>query len=228
MKPFFPYFGSKFRLAKRYPEPRGVVAEPFAGSACYSTYWGVEKAVFVDTDPNVARVWNFLLGATPDDVMALPDVYDEGDSPLNYDLPEGAAELIGFWLIKSTKPATRRGTYAASDKWRSQFWRPEIRERIAGQVERIKSWTFLHGDYRLATGRGDTYFIDPPYKKAGVHYAHRFTDYEGLSEWSRSLSGGVIVCEGVGGDWLDFESLGNVKSFTGSAEEKVWTRGFSE
>ena len=37
LKPFFSYFGGKWRTAKHYPGPsRDLIIEPFAGSAGYS------------------------------------------------------------------------------------------------------------------------------------------------------------------------------------------------
>lgn len=228
MRPFFPYFGSKYRLAAKYPEPSGAVIEPFAGSACYSTYWGVEVAHLNDLDPAVASVWRYLIQATPDEIYALPDVAEEGDSPRNYALHPGASNLIGFWLTKGVQPATKRGAYAASGKWRHLFWRPQIKERIASQVDRIRMWTISQQDYRLSAplaSESTTTFIDPPYVKAGHHYKVGFSDYRGLADWAIALPGRVIVCEGENADWLPFESLGQIKSFaTGRAEEKVWLR----
>lgn len=223
MKPFFPFYGSKYRLAKKYPAPDGIVIEPFAGSACYSTYWGVDRAILNDADRNITSVWEWLIGATPDDVWALPDLPHEGDSVEG--LPEGAANLIGFWLTKGSVPVKRRGSYAASEKWRHLFWRPAIKERIASQVDRIRNWEVLHGDFQGVPVVSDaTYFIDPPYQEAGVHYRVGFSDFPRLSEWSRSLPGRVIVCEGAGADWLPFNDLGDFKGMTNKkAPEKVWT-----
>lgn len=37
LKPFFTYFGGKYRIAPRYPKPQyNTIIEPFAGSAGYS------------------------------------------------------------------------------------------------------------------------------------------------------------------------------------------------
>lgn len=224
MKPFFPFFGSKYRLAKRYPAPQGEVVEPFAGSACYSTYWGVEKAVLIDADENIASVWDYLIRSTPDEIMGLPLLHQEGEGVAG--LEAGAANLIGFWLTKGSVPVKKRGSYAASDQWRHLFWRESIRERIASQVDQIKGWTIRHGDYSEAPAlEGATYFIDPPYQKAGKHYRVKFTAFSELSEWSQTLPGRVIVCEGEGADWLPFTSMGDFKTFaTGSAPEKVWIK----
>lgn len=228
MKPFFPYFGSKYRLAKRYGAPADICIEPFAGSACYSTWHEFEVAHLFDLDENISKVWGFLLSATQDDVARLPDLPNEGDSPFGIGLPEGAAELIGFWLNKGVAPAKKRGAYAASEKWRGQFWRPQVRDRIAEQLPKIANWTFHKRDFSesadIASSETVT-FIDPPYIQQGHHYKHKFFDYSGLAQWSADLPGSVIVCEGAGAEWMPFRSLGDVKSFTsGVSEEKVWAK----
>lgn len=71
----FSYFGSKHRLARRYPEPDyDTIVEPFAGSAGYSFYgtrW--RKRVYLyDVDENVVEVWRYLIEASADDIMSLP------------------------------------------------------------------------------------------------------------------------------------------------------------
>lgn len=221
MRPFFPYYGSKYRLAGRYPAPSGDVIEPFAGSACYSIWHGVERATLIDADPQIAAAWRYLLSATPEEIMALPDLPNEGDSV--DDLDVGAQALVGFWLTKGAAPVRRRGAYAARPQWAHLFWRPQIKDRIASQLSRIQGWTFMEGDFAIAPNLADaTYFIDPPYQSAGRHYRVGFDDFERLAEWSRSLSGRVIVCEGVGADWLPFAPLGDFKTFRGSSPEVVW------
>lgn len=224
MRPFFPYFGSKYRAAKHYPEPEGVVVEPFAGSACYSTWHGVEESVLVDLDHKITSVWEYLISASEQDIFDLPDLSREGDSTES--LPEGAANLIGFWLTKGSQPVKRRGAYAASEKWRHLFWRPEIKERIASQLHRIRGWRVIHGDYAESPSLGGTYFVDPPYLVAGKGYKFSDIDYSRLGSWCRELGGRVIVCEGEDADWLPFKNLGEFKTMTtGKKIEKIWTNG---
>lgn len=225
MKPFFPYFGSKYRLAKHYPAPSGaVVVEPFAGSACYSTYHNAEEVVLIDADARVAEVWSYLLSATSSDILDLPDVANEGDEVYDHDIPLGAKHLIGFWLTKGATPVARRGAYAASDKWRHLFWRPDIKRRIASQLTMIQGWTSSCGDFEDAPRRDDAlYFIDPPYQQAGKFYKVRFDEYERLGDWAMNLPGRVIVCEGADADWMPFRPMGDFKTFaTGSSPEVVW------
>jgi site-specific DNA-adenine methylase len=47
LHPFFSYFGSKYRLAKRYPKPQcDEIIEPFAGSAGYALLYP-QKQVYL-------------------------------------------------------------------------------------------------------------------------------------------------------------------------------------
>ena len=73
MKPFFSYYGSKYRLASRLGRPKyGHVIEPFAGSACFSTYWEPPKVTLVDLDPVVTGLWKYLKRASRQDIERLP------------------------------------------------------------------------------------------------------------------------------------------------------------
>lgn len=226
MKPFFPFYGSKYRLAKHYQAPgEETVIEPFAGSACYSVYHGVKNAILVDKDPNIVSTWQYLTQASPQEILDLPTLEKEGDCVSELDLPEGAKNLIGFWLTKGSRPATKRGAYAASDKWRHLFWREDVKVRIASQLERISGWSVIQGGFEQSPILpNSTYFVDPPYQEAGKHYKVQFSDYEKLSEWVTHLPGRVIVCEGAGATWLPFSHLGEFKTFTsGSSPEVIWT-----
>ncbi len=223
MRPFFPYYGSKYRMARQYLEPTGTIIEPFAGSACYSVWHEPERAVLVDADPNIAAAWRYLLSATPDDVMALPDLPNEGDDVEGLDV--GAQALIGFWLTKGSTPVRRRGAYGARPEWVHLFWRPQIKERIASQLDKIRNWEFIEGDFsRSPRDESATYFIDPPYRSAGRHYRVRFQEFDRLGAWAQALPGRVIVCEGADADWLPFTPLGNFKTFLGASREVVWQR----
>lgn len=224
MRPFFPFYGSKYRLARHYPAPSGVVVEPFAGSACYATWTGAERAILVDADPNIAAVWHYLLSASAEDIESLPEIHGEGESVDDHDLSDGAKALIGFWLTKGAQPVRRRGAYAANDKWRHLFWRPQIKERISSQLDRIAQWQFIQGDFTRSPRIEDaTYFIDPPYQQAGKYYRVKFDRFDELADWSRDLPGRAIVCEGEGATWLPFSPMGDFKTFaTGSSPEVVW------
>ncbi|WP_066043971.1 DNA adenine methylase [Bathymodiolus septemdierum thioautotrophic gill symbiont] len=76
MKPFFSYYGSKYRLCQKgfYPAPKNgnVVIEPFAGSATYSVYHEVEYAILIDANPTIVGIWDYLINATTQQILSLP------------------------------------------------------------------------------------------------------------------------------------------------------------
>jgi 16S rRNA G966 N2-methylase RsmD len=92
----------------------------------------------------------------------------------------------------------------------------------------------LHeGDYADCNISGSgTWFIDPPYQRAGRHY--RFgpdqIDYKELAAWCLSRPGQVIVCENHGADWLPFQSLSEVKTTRAGrrSREVVWLSSFDQ
>mgnify|MGYP000892399390 CR=1 FL=1 len=60
LKPFFTYFGGKFRAASRYPKPEGdLVVEPFTGAAGYSVrnFSPSLKVVLNDLDEKVSSTF---------------------------------------------------------------------------------------------------------------------------------------------------------------------------
>lgn len=233
MRPFFKFYGGKWRLTPRYPSPRGVVVEPFAGSAGYSVRNDVEEAILVERDPIIAETWRYLIGAKPSEVLSLPDL-EEGQSTDDLtDLPPGARHLIGWWLNSGvSRPCKTPGKWMRDGRYDSMFWGPPIRARIADQLEGIRRWRVIEGDWWEAPDLiGATWFVDPPYVAAsGRHYAHSEVDYEALAKWCRSrFRGLVIVCEGEGADWLPFEFLAEGKSNSSGgvarkSVEMVWVR----
>ncbi|MDB5490460.1 MAG: hypothetical protein JWO78_309 [Micavibrio sp.] len=77
MKPFFSYFGSKYKLANKYGAPRyETVIEPFAGSAAYSVYWEPKNVILIDKSPVIVSIWNYLINATENQIMDLPTDFD--------------------------------------------------------------------------------------------------------------------------------------------------------
>lgn len=225
MRPFFSFYGSKWRTATRYPDPlRGVpVVEPFAGGACYSLRRDVEDVVLVEKDPIIAAVWRWLIGASRSDVMNLPIGF--GCDVRKLGLPDGAAALIGFWHGRALsgprwRPPARRWVEMRP----RSFWGAAARERIADQIEQIKGWRIIEGDYSSAPDIRATWFVDPPYQLAGKHYREgsRFIDYDALGGWCRSRAGVVVVCENDGASWLPFSAFMSAKSMKGKSREVVW------
>ena len=69
LRPFFPYFGSKWSIAGKYQAPRHeMVIEPFAGSACYSLHHHRKKVVLIDSSEAIAGLWQFLIRVSPEEI----------------------------------------------------------------------------------------------------------------------------------------------------------------
>lgn len=215
MRPFFSFYGGKFRQAARMPEPRyPLIIEPFAGSLGYSVRHGAGRSVLgVERDPVIAGVWDWLLSASPADVLALPLLGDTDDLRTMTHLDQRASDLIGFWINKGmtapcNKPSKWMRDYA--DTRPETFWGAAVRDRIANQLSEVASWEVVAGDYSRAPDVEATWVIDPPYQgRAGQRYKFgaKGIDYAALGEWCRSRRGQVIVCEHVGADWLPFEPV---------------------
>lgn len=226
LRPFFPYYGSKYRSARLYgpPLPGTTVVEPFAGSAGYATYWNPPEVLLVDADPIIVGVWDYLIRVPPAEVLRLPDLAVGEDVSL-LPLPQEAKWLIGFWLNRgSAMPKRSRTAYSERTDRAQLVWGQRARERIASQVESIRGWAVVEGSYdTLGNPPTTTWFIDPPYVDKGRYYRCRSVDYPRLADWCRGRQGHVIVCENAGAAWLPFRPLATIKSTKGTSAEVVWT-----
>ena len=229
LRPFFAFYGGKWRIAPRYPEPVfDTIVEPFAGSAGYSLRHADRDVVLVERDPVIASVWRFLLSASAEQIRSLPDV-EEGQTTADLDVEEGARSLIGFWLNKGVaSPRKRPSAWMRSGIRPGSFWGPQVRERIASQVDSIRHWRLVEGDavevMRALPNLDATWFVDPPYENKGRHYACSSVDYDALGAACRQLRGQVIACEQVGARWLPFQHLVDAKAnhATKRSAEAVW------
>lgn len=228
MRPFFPYYGSKWNSARYYSPPAYPhVIEPFAGSAGYSLFYDVAAVTLIDLDPVVVGVWHYLLNVSAAEILALPELPEVGDSVDQYTLPQEAKWLIGFWLNRgSAQPKKSRTAYSARTDKRQLNWGRAAKERIARQLPQVKGWRIWQGQYFQAPPVRATWFVDPPYGEKGRHYRFSTTcvDYDYLARWSRRQRGQVIVCENVGATWLPFTPLGSFKSLHGRSDEAVYTQ----
>lgn len=229
LRPFFSFYGSKWRLARHYPEPRhSLIVEPFAGSAGYSLRYPDRDVLLIEADDQIAELWRYLITADPADVLALPLV-KPGESIAELDLPAGARTLIGFWLGRCrATPARSASTWFRPDRKPGSFWSAATRARIAAQMPAIRHWRVICADYTAGDIGSATYFIDPPYERRGTHYRKHSIDFEALGRWSTRLRGSVIVCEELGASWLPFRPLRQAKSqIRGrSYTEAVYLSGF--
>lgn len=210
LRPFFRYYGSKHRLAPKYPTPRhDVVVEPFAGSAQYATSHYVKDVVLVESDPEIAALWAWLISAAPSDISSLPWDLEPYTDIRALDIPYGAQLLIRAW-----QRVGRSNCWTVS-KWNNKnsgLWCKSTRDAIARQVQHIRHWRVLCGSVfegRNGSDLGEaTWFVDPPYQSQPTVYGNVAPDFRALGSWCRSLRGQVIVCEAPGADWLPFRELG--------------------
>lgn len=236
LKPFFTFYGGKWRAANHYPSPlHNLIVEPFAGAAGYSLRHSEKQIVLCDKDPVICALWRYLISANQKTILDLPDVR-EGQTlkevSQKYGLSGGEESLIGFWLNKGTSsPCQSPSAWMRGGLRPKSFWGPEIRSRVSQQVLFIRHWTILEGTYADIEEVTATWFVDPPYQKAGRHYVcgSKDIDYSHLGSWSQSLQGQVVVCENEGADWLPFRPFRNIKaneSKTGGKQsaEVIWTK----
>lgn len=207
LRPFFKYFGSKYHLAPKYPTPvHDEVVELFAGSAQYATLYHERQVLLVESQPDVAGVWAWLVSNPAEEIAALP-----------VDLPQGAdIRTLGFSehaanLIRLRQRVGRSSCWTVS-KWsnKSGFWTARDRDAIAAQCERIQHWRVLCANTMRINPVGlppATWFIDPPYQRQVQVYGCAPIDYDQLRQLCWTLRGQVIVCEGPGADWLPFREL---------------------
>jgi site-specific DNA-adenine methylase len=231
MKPFFTYYGGKWRAAPRYPAPIcDTIIEPFAGAAGYSVRHHQKKVILIEKNPKMAAVWRYLIKSTAEEIMSLP-LISEGQSVDDLNVCQEAKWFIGLNCNKGAATPCKKLSKWFKDK-PNQFWGDAWRLRVAHGVTLIKHWTLIEGDYSNAPQIKATWFIDPPYNnKAGSHYPTQVTDYSALANWCKSRQGQVMVCENEGADWLPFEPFlaikaNNSKNGGKISMESLWTNNF--
>ena len=198
----FSYYGTKKRLAKEYPVPKyDILIEPFAGAGAYSLYgdnWKKNVKLY-DTNPKIYKTWKYLLNAEKSDILNLPDL-KTGDKVTDFDLSEAEKYLIGYCI----NPGSSNPKITASK--RSSWNRYKL--NIAENLYKIKHWEVFNTSYETIPNCKATWYIDPPYQKAGKYYfGYKQMDYKYLRNWCIERLGQVIVCENEGADWLPFDFL---------------------
>jgi len=228
LRPFFSYFGSKWRLSGQMPEPsRLTIIEPFAGAAGYSLRHHQHHLVkLYDLDPVICSIWSYLIQAPESEILALPDFTGSVD---DLQVCQEAKHLIGFWLNKGcTVPKKTMSAWGRNPVHKAKpcnFWGPGVRQRIASQQKYIRHWTIDQSSYADIPKVEATWHVDPPYQNQGKHYrcSAKNIDFAQLGKWCKSLPGQVMVCEQAGADWLPFQDLANAKSTKGISKEVLWT-----
>ena len=222
LKPFFSYFGSKWRLSPRYPDPiHSKIIEPFAGSACYSLLHFNKEIILYDVYDKIVQLWNYLINVSENEINHLP-ILNAGEEIPNH-LCEEQKILIGFWVSKArTSPGKRYTKYTSSRGETSEYlgyWSAGIRHRISMQLKHIRHWRVKHSDYNSIDDYQCTWFIDPPYQVGGEHYKHNQIDYSDLSTWCLNRKGQIIVCENNNADWLPFVPFYTTKGLRKNTNE---------
>jgi site-specific DNA-adenine methylase len=233
LRPFFSYFGGKWRAAPRYPAPRHKqIIEPFAGSAGYSLRYSDRDVLLVEKYHVLYGIWSYLIRVREEEILGLPNIPDGGKIIDIHGICQEAQWLIGFcegMALAEPRRSKRDKGYAESEL---NKWSARRRQRIASQLHAIRHWRVLLGSYEdIEVGNPATWFVDPPYRVQGIHYKHKSKDinYEHLGEWCRSLTGQVIVCEGQDADWLPFEQffcaqkIANRHHANKVSPEMIWT-----
>lgn len=227
LRPFFSFYGGKWRATPLYPRPlHAEMVEPFAGSAGYSLRYPERNVHLYDSDPILVGLWQYLIGVSESDIMALPTQVEHVD---DLSVSEEARWLIGFWLNKGMTAPCKTPSKWMRDGWRpNSQWGEAIRGRIASQLQAIRHWRVEQRSYEDVPLRAATWFVDPPYHNAaGRRYRHHRIDYEALGGWCQSLPGQVIACEQEGASWLPFRPFSSVKGTEGAkrsgrSAEVVW------
>lgn len=211
LKPFFYYFGAKHRAAPFYPAPtHDHIIEPFAGAAGYSLrHAGARQVTLIDKFPAIVETWRYLLRVSAKEILALPDLR-KGQTVDDLKVPPEAKMLIGWWLNHGCRmPYKSPSAWMRSGIRPNSFWGDSVRQRIAAQLDRIRHWKILEGDYTQALDVEATWFIDPPYVGAGTNYkfGSQLLDFKALAAWCRSRRGQVMVCESDQATWLPFRFM---------------------
>lgn len=215
LKPFFCYYGGKWRDAKHYPRPSfNTIVEPFAGAAGYSLNYPDTDVFLFDLDPVIVGVWAYLIRSTHAEISALP-LLEQGQTVHDLSVCQEAKHLIGFWLNKgSSAPCLTPSAWMRSGTRPNSYWGSAIRRRIAEQVGQIKHWKVQCVSYDALPTPDATWFVDPPYQHAGKHYRKGSSgiDFTALGGWCSRLPGQVIVCENEGADWLPFRPHRDIRA----------------
>jgi len=199
----FYYYGRRKQIAHLYPEPRySTIIEPFAGSAAYSLHNRnfENKVILYDIDEWVTAIWTYLLQATENDILSLPDVEVGQDIRTFKSLTEAELLLIGFHI----NPASMQRSFKVmqASRWSAG------KKYISKMVNKVKHWEFHQKDFRTIENSSATWFIDPPFQVGGECYRKPSLDYLELAQWCKSRCGQVIVCEAEPATWLPFKWLG--------------------
>ncbi len=212
------YYGSKSKIVQYYPKPKfNKVIEPFAGSARYSLQHFENDILLIDKYPVVVKLWQWLQQCSENDILSLPQL-KKGDKLSDLNLCEEERIFLGFMAgIASISPRNTVSEFASI-----QFARGNKLKKVADQLYKIKHWQIQLGSYEELPNQDATWFIDPPYQFGGSSYVEGKIDFCHLSEWAKSRTGQVVVCENTKATWMDFHPLIKMRGAMSETTEAVW------
>lgn len=219
----FYYYGRKKKIVKSYPKPiHDTIVEPFAGAAAYSMEYHEKNVILNELNPKIYLAWDFLIKATPSDILNLPLV-EKGQCLNNSEfdnLTDQEKHVIGLFLNPgSSTPKKSPGNFCA--------WNEENRKLLSEDVLKVKHWKITNCDYHMCEDIEATFFIDPPYQGNGGQYyqfGNQKFDYEELKNWTLQRKGQIIVCENSEATWMDFKPLIDIKGQRHKTSEVIWYR----
>lgn len=223
LRPFFPYYGSKWSIIKHYPAPKhSIIIEPFAGSASYALHYPDRQVRLYDKDETVVALWNYIIGVSESEIATLAD-FVPGEDLRDRKLTQEQSWLLGFWANPaSAAPKHKVGSFTG--------WNAAKRERTIAQLQYVRHWKADVLSYDEIDNDTATWFVDPPYVGTGKYYRHssRSIDYGRLGGWCAGRGGQVIACENEGADWLPFRAVAAMRSSRSYTDgrrslEAVWT-----
>lgn len=115
-----------------------------------------KKVKLYDTNPKIYLVWKYLIEATKEQILALPDI-ETGQKVTDFNLSEAEKYLIGFCINPGS--SCPKITASKRCKW------TKYKENIANTVDKIKHWEIYQDSYENIPNQVATWHIDPPYQK---------------------------------------------------------------
>lgn len=223
------YYGSKSKIIDKYPAPTtDTIVEPFAGTAQYGLKYFDREVILVEKYDVIARLWRWLQTCSKKDILDLPRLKcGQSIDDYQWDCDE-AKWLVGF--IITGAPTQPKKT---ASKWKTVI-RPNTQnyklELIANNLDRIRHWKVIEGDYTQAPDIRATWFVDPPYQNGGQYYRHsnKNISYEKLASWCLERKGQLIVCENSKATWLPFKHLTHMRGIKFKTTECVYTNSIEK
>jgi DNA adenine methylase len=206
-----PYIRSWLANKKNTP---CVLVEPFAGGGIVGLTAGfeglAEHVVLVERDPNIAAVWNTILGGQAKWL---------GDQILNFDLTrenvtrvlrrEPATQRERAFAVILRNRVQRGGIMAEgaglvktgeNGRGLNSRWYPETLARRIQEIAEVRErFSFMEADgfeviRRYADDESAAFFVDPPYTVASRRlYAHWQVDHRALFEMLAKAKGDVLM-----------------------------------